>query len=152
MLAQDKDDSRFTDVFGCRRGPTSQQLAAREAREAREEKLKEQARRRDELFVSLLKELLLSHNPKDDSNADLFNNFKAALRVAVRPLPKRQRQIAEIRWGLGEDNPLRSLEVIASKFGDTRERVRLIEEKVVEVFSHDPEVQAVLDKALEASS
>lgn len=68
--------------------------------------------------------------------------LEESLHRALSKLPIRDRQVVKLRWGIGGDPP-RTLEEVAHKMGQTRERVRIIETEVIEKLSNDPELREV---------
>jgi RNA polymerase primary sigma factor len=65
------------------------------------------------------------------------------LRRAVAQLPKRERHVVEMRYGLNGDRDPVSLEAIGRELGLTRERVRQIEAKALEHLAVNREVEAL---------
>jgi RNA polymerase primary sigma factor len=69
------------------------------------------------------------------------------LESALEALPERLRLIIELRFGLG-DEPPRSLEEIGKRLGVTRERVRQLEARALELLgAHAPELREYLNVA-----
>lgn len=64
----------------------------------------------------------------------------ASLKRALNRLNIRDRQVIRLRWGLGGEPP-RTLEEVAHKMGQTRERVRIVENEVLEKLAKDPELR-----------
>ena len=58
-----------------------------------------------------------------------------AVRDALATLPKREREVMELRFGL-EDGRVRTLEEVGKAFGVTRERIRQIEAKTLAKLRH----------------
>jgi len=63
---------------------------------------------------------------------------------ALNALPKRERQVIELRYGLLGGEP-RTLEEVGRAFGVTRERIRQIENNTLKKLEHLPEAQALRD-------
>ena len=55
---------------------------------------------------------------------------REGVRRALDALPERERQVIELRYGLGDEGPM-TLEDIGHEVGVTRERVRQIESKTL---------------------
>jgi hypothetical protein len=58
-----------------------------------------------------------------------------AVRDALAGLPRREREVMELRFGL-EDGRVRTLEEVGKAFGVTRERIRQIEAKTLAKLRH----------------
>jgi len=65
---------------------------------------------------------------------------KEGVRRALDALPERERQVIELRYGLGEAEPL-TLEEVGRTFGVTRERIRQIENNTLKKLKRLPEAQ-----------
>jgi RNA polymerase primary sigma factor len=63
---------------------------------------------------------------------------------ALNSLPKRERQVIEMRFGLNGQKP-RTLEEVGQAFGVTRERIRQIENTTLKRLESLPEAQALRD-------
>src|SRR3712207_6476658 len=63
---------------------------------------------------------------------------------ALASLPKRERQVIELRFGLTGEQPL-TLEEVGREFGVTRERIRQIENNTLKKLECLPEAQALKD-------
>ena len=63
---------------------------------------------------------------------------------ALNSLPKRERQVIEMRFGLNGRKP-RTLEEVGQAFGVTRERIRQIENNTLKRLESLPEAQALRD-------
>ena len=63
---------------------------------------------------------------------------------ALSSLPKRERQVIEMRFGLNGRKP-RTLEEVGQAFGVTRERIRQIENNTLKKLEGLPEAQALRD-------
>ncbi|MDQ4081931.1 MAG: sigma-70 family RNA polymerase sigma factor [Actinomycetota bacterium] len=63
---------------------------------------------------------------------------------ALSSLPERERQVIELRFGLGGDQP-RTLEEVGRAFGVTRERIRQIENNTLKKLESLPEAQGLKD-------
>ena len=64
--------------------------------------------------------------------------------IALDALPERERQVIELRFGLGGEQP-RTLEEVGRAFGVTRERIRQIENNTLKKLECLPEAQALKD-------
>jgi RNA polymerase primary sigma factor len=65
---------------------------------------------------------------------------KEGVKNALRALPERERQVIELRYGLGGGEPL-TLEEVGKSFGVTRERIRQIENNTLKKLQRLPEAQ-----------
>jgi RNA polymerase primary sigma factor len=63
---------------------------------------------------------------------------------ALSALPRREREVIELRYGLLGGEP-RTLEEVGRAFGVTRERIRQIENNTLKKLEHLPEAQALRD-------
>jgi RNA polymerase primary sigma factor len=63
---------------------------------------------------------------------------------ALSSLPERERQVIELRFGLGGEQP-RTLEEVGREFGVTRERIRQIENNTLKKLETLPEAQGLRD-------
>jgi RNA polymerase primary sigma factor len=63
---------------------------------------------------------------------------------ALNALPRREREVLELRYGLLGGEP-RTLEEVGRAFGVTRERIRQIENNTLKKLEHLPEAQALRD-------
>jgi RNA polymerase primary sigma factor len=63
---------------------------------------------------------------------------------ALNALPRREREVIELRYGLLGGEP-RTLEEVGKAFGVTRERIRQIENNTLKKLEHLPEAQALRD-------
>jgi RNA polymerase primary sigma factor len=66
--------------------------------------------------------------------------LKAHLREALDELPQRERQIIELRFGMNDDRP-RTLEEVGREFDITRERVRQIQMKTLNLLREQRRTQ-----------
>jgi len=69
---------------------------------------------------------------------------KEGVRRALDALPERERQVIELRYGLGGAEPL-TLEEVGRSFGVTRERIRQIENNTLKKLKRLPEAQMLRD-------
>jgi RNA polymerase primary sigma factor len=69
---------------------------------------------------------------------------KEGVRRALDALPERERQVIELRYGLGGAEPL-TLEEVGRTFGVTRERIRQIENNTLKKLKRLPEAQMLRD-------
>src|SRR5579885_1922892 len=86
---------------------------------------------------------------QDDSAESPFDTAQLLLRRedvenALNALPRRERQVIELRYGLLGGEP-RTLEEVGRAFGVTRERIRQIENNTLKKLEHLPEAQALRD-------
>ena len=86
---------------------------------------------------------------QDDAAESPFDTAQLSLRredieMALGALPKRERQVIELRFGL-HGGPPRTLEEVGRVFGVTRERIRQIENNTLKKLEHLPEAQALRD-------
>jgi RNA polymerase primary sigma factor len=65
---------------------------------------------------------------------------KEGVKNALQALPERERQVIELRYGLGGGEPL-TLEEVGKTFGVTRERIRQIENNTLKKLQRLPEAQ-----------
>jgi len=63
------------------------------------------------------------------------NSLRSELRRAMQNLSEREAQIVEMRFGLGDGNPM-TLEEIGKQFNVTRERIRQIEARALSKMRH----------------
>jgi RNA polymerase primary sigma factor len=68
------------------------------------------------------------------------------LRQAIADLPERERDVIELRYGIGGDDP-QSLDEIGRRLGLTRERVRQIEAQALERLAVKREIEALREAA-----
>jgi RNA polymerase primary sigma factor len=79
----------------------------------------------------------------EEPDAEIEVSFRdEALHHALEELNDRERQVIELRYGLGEEGPL-SLAEISRRIGVTPERVRQIESQALVHLSHARELQAL---------
>ncbi len=69
---------------------------------------------------------------------------KEGVQRALEALPERERQVIELRYGLGGAEPL-TLEEVGRTFGVTRERIRQIENNTLKKLKRLPEAQMLRD-------
>ena len=86
---------------------------------------------------------------EDESSPSPFHIATTTLRredveKALSSLPKRERQVIEMRFGLNGRKP-RTLEEVGQAFGVTRERIRQIENNTLKRLESLPEAQALRD-------
>jgi len=86
---------------------------------------------------------------QDDSAESPFDTAQLMLRRedvenALNALPRREREVIELRYGLLGGEP-RTLEEVGRAFGVTRERIRQIENNTLKKLEHLPEAQALRD-------
>jgi RNA polymerase primary sigma factor len=86
-------------------------------------------------------------SPFEDADATLR---REGLCGALAVLPQRERTVVELRFGLGDAEPL-TLAQIGGSFGITRERVRQIERESLEKLASLPETQRLRETPLPAA-
>ena len=89
---------------------------------------------------SELGELVSDDKTASPENEVLSGVIEGVLQDALKRLSPQKRQVIMLRWGLGGEPP-RTLEEVAHKLGQTRERVRIMETEVLEQLSRDAELQ-----------
>ncbi len=85
----------------------------------------------------------------DEQAESPFDTASLSLRredieFALSSLPKRERQVIELRFGLSGEQP-RTLEEVGREFGVTRERIRQIENNTLKKLETLPEAQGLKD-------
>jgi RNA polymerase primary sigma factor len=86
---------------------------------------------------------------EDEAAESPFDTAQLMLRQedvvnALNALPRREREVIELRYGLLGGEP-RTLEEVGRAFGVTRERIRQIENNTLKKLEHLPEAQALRD-------
>jgi RNA polymerase primary sigma factor len=86
---------------------------------------------------------------EDEAAESPFDTAQLSLRredveQALNALPRREREVIELRYGLLGGEP-RTLEEVGRAFGVTRERIRQIENNTLKKLEHLPEAQALRD-------
>ena len=84
---------------------------------------------------------------EDEAAESPFDTAQLSLRRedvehALNALPRREREVIELRYGLLGGEP-RTLEEVGRAFGVTRERIRQIENNTLKKLEHLPEAQAL---------
>ena len=84
---------------------------------------------------------------EDEQAESPFDTAQLSLRredveQALNALPRREREVIELRYGLLGGEP-RTLEEVGRAFGVTRERIRQIENNTLKKLEHLPEAQAL---------
>ena len=97
---------------------------------------------------SELGEIVSDDRAADPENQALAGVIDNTLQAALERLPIQKRQVIKLRHGLG-DEPPRTLEEVAHKLGETRERVRMIETEVLKQLANDPELQELASNLLD---
>jgi RNA polymerase primary sigma factor len=82
-----------------------------------------------------LSDLIEDQGAEVPDDAATRSMLHAAVREALATLPKREREVMELRFGL-EDGRVRTLEEVGKAFGVTRERIRQIEAKTLAKLRH----------------
>jgi RNA polymerase primary sigma factor len=142
-----RSKNQFSNLNG--RDPTMEELTAKSGvNEHHLENLSEVAR----TITSLDQPI----NSEGDSDlGDLIADFQvdieeevgmrlnqSSLLSAMRRLPKREQEVLELRYGLGENRPT-ALREAGRKLGLSPERVRQIEGTALELLSNAPEIEAL---------
>lgn len=78
-----------------------------------------------------LLDIIKDEQPDDLFESASFQELKRKIKEALLTLSKREQEVIELRFGLGDDND-QTLEEIGQKIGRSRERVRQIEKKAKE--------------------
>ncbi len=89
-----------------------------------------------------LGDLVKDENQKEPFDEDSLNMRSEGVRKVLAGLTDRERQVIEMRYGLGGFDP-RTLEQCGEAFGVTRERVRQIETSTLRKIKGLPEAQAL---------
>lgn len=75
------------------------------------------------------------------------NDIARRVRSAMRALTERERNVLELRFGIGDENPL-TLEEVGQRFGVTRERIRQIQAKAMRRLKHPSrKLRRLVDRA-----
>ncbi|HLX87220.1 MAG TPA: RNA polymerase sigma factor RpoD [Acidimicrobiales bacterium] len=82
-----------------------------------------------------LSDLIEDQGAEVPDDAATRSMLHEAVRDALGTLPKREREVMELRFGL-EDGRVRTLEEVGKAFGVTRERIRQIEAKTLAKLRH----------------
>jgi RNA polymerase primary sigma factor len=84
----------------------------------------------------------------DDDPADVLaaTMTAASVRGALEQLPPGSRRVIELRYGLGGDDPL-SVEAIARRLGESRNRIRRMESDALSGLARMPELAGARDAA-----
>jgi RNA polymerase primary sigma factor len=91
-----------------------------------------------------LSDLIEDHGAEVPDDAATRSMLHEAVRDALGTLPKREREVMELRFGL-EDGRVRTLEEVGKAFGVTRERIRQIEAKTLAKLRHPNAAQPLRD-------
>jgi RNA polymerase primary sigma factor len=91
-----------------------------------------------------LSDLIEDHGAEVPDDAATRSMLHAAVREALATLPRREREVMEMRFGL-EDGRVRTLEEVGRAFGVTRERIRQIESKTLAKLRHPHAAQPLRD-------
>jgi len=82
-----------------------------------------------------------TENPSDLTS---YNILRDKLGSVLSGLSERERQVLELRFGMGDGNP-RTLEEVGRQFKVTRERVRQIEAKALRKMRHPTRIRQLQD-------
>ncbi len=93
---------------------------------------------------SELGDFVEDENTEGPDEAASLTLRRSDIEVALASLPKRERQVIELRYGLTGDQPC-TLEEVGKTFGVTRERIRQIENNTLKKLETLPEAQALRD-------
>ena len=91
-----------------------------------------------------LSDLIEDQGAEVPDDAATRSMLHEAVRGALGTLPKREREVMELRFGL-EDGRVRTLEEVGKAFGVTRERIRQIEAKTLAKLRHPNAAQPLRD-------
>jgi RNA polymerase primary sigma factor len=93
---------------------------------------------------SALGDFVEDENTETPDEAASLTLRRSDIEVALSSLPKRERQVIELRFGLTGGQPC-TLEEVGKAFGVTRERIRQIENNTLKKLESLPEAQALRD-------
>jgi RNA polymerase primary sigma factor len=93
---------------------------------------------------SALGDFVEDENTETPDEAASLTLRRSDIEVALSSLPKRERQVIELRFGLTGAQPC-TLEEVGKAFGVTRERIRQIENNTLKKLESLPEAQALRD-------
>jgi RNA polymerase primary sigma factor len=93
---------------------------------------------------SALGDFVEDENTETPDEAASLTLRRSDIEVALASLPKRERQVIELRFGLTGGQPC-TLEEVGKAFGVTRERIRQIENNTLKKLESLPEAQALRD-------
>jgi RNA polymerase primary sigma factor len=93
---------------------------------------------------SALGDFVEDENTETPDEAASLTLRRSDIEVALSSLPKRERQVIELRFGLTGSQPC-TLEEVGKAFGVTRERIRQIENNTLKKLESLPEAQALRD-------
>jgi RNA polymerase primary sigma factor len=91
-----------------------------------------------------LSDLIEDQGAEVPDDAATRSMLHEAVRDALATLPKREREVMELRFGL-DDGRVRTLEEVGKAFGVTRERIRQIEAKTLAKLRHPNSAQPLRD-------
>jgi RNA polymerase primary sigma factor len=91
-----------------------------------------------------LSDLIEDQGAEVPDDAATRSMLHEAVRDALGTLPRREREVMELRFGL-EDGRVRTLEEVGKAFGVTRERIRQIEAKTLAKLRHPNSAQPLRD-------
>jgi len=91
-----------------------------------------------------LSDLIEDQGAEVPDDAATRSMLHEAVRDALATLPRRERKVMELRFGL-EDGRVRTLEEVGKAFGVTRERIRQIEAKTLAKLRHPNAAQPLRD-------
>jgi RNA polymerase primary sigma factor len=93
---------------------------------------------------SELGDFVEDENTEGPDEAASLTLRRSDIEVALASLPRRERRVIELRFGLTGDQPC-TLEEVGKAFGVTRERIRQIENNTLKKLESLPEAQALRD-------
>jgi RNA polymerase primary sigma factor len=93
---------------------------------------------------SALGDFVEDENTETPDEAASLTLRRSDIEIALSSLPKRERQVIELRFGLTGGQPC-TLEEVGKAFGVTRERIRQIENNTLKKLESLPEAQALRD-------
>jgi RNA polymerase sigma factor (sigma-70 family) len=97
--------------------------------------------------ASELGELVSDDKAADPEQQVLQTSLSSALYRALERLPVKKQKVLKLRHGLGGEPP-RTLEDVADKIGETREKVRILENEILKELAEDPDL-AIISKMLD---
>ncbi|MBA2475164.1 MAG: sigma-70 family RNA polymerase sigma factor [Actinobacteria bacterium] len=89
-------------------------------------------------------DLVAGHAPPVDEQVEVSLQ-EEALHRALETLPKRDRDVLKLRYGLEAETDPKSLEEIGRRLGLTRERVRQIESRALDQLARQRELEAMAE-------
>ena len=100
----------------------------------------------DETGETAFGDMMASTDPGPQETAEVALAV-TVVRATIAELPERERQVIELRFGLGGDGQPRPLAHVGRAMGISSERVRQIEERALDRLSMRLELRALRDAA-----